>query len=54
MTYLFIPFVLIAVFILYALYLIFFKKDFKQLKLVLLPGVFFIAIWIALYYFILK
>ncbi len=54
MTYSFIPIGLIAVFIVYVLYLLFFKKDMKRLKAVLYPGLFFIAIWVVIYYFILK
>lgn len=54
MTYSFIPIGLIAVFIVYVLYLLFFKKDMKRLKTVLYPGLFFIAIWVVIYYFILK
>ncbi len=54
MTYLFIPFGLIAVFLIYILYLIIFRKDRKQLKSALYPGLFFIAIWVGVYYFLLK
>ena len=54
MTYPFIPIVLMAVFILYVLYLVLVKKDIKKTKMVLVPGVFFIAIWAIIYYFLLK
>ncbi len=54
MTYPFIPIVLIAIFLAYILYLFPFKKDAKKAKAVLYPGLFFIAIWIGIYYFLLK
>lgn len=45
-----IPIGIIAVFIIYVLYLLIIKKDVKQLKTVLFPGLF----WAAIYYFWLK
>lgn len=54
MTYPFIPIGLIAIFIVYVLYLLIIKKDIKKLKTVLYPGVSFIAIWAVIYYFLLK
>jgi hypothetical protein len=54
MTYPFIPIGLISMFILVILYLLIIKKDMKQLKNVLYPGLFFIAIWAVIYYFLLK
>lgn len=54
MTYAIIPIVLIAVFIVYVLYLFIIKKDIKKLKTVLYPGLFFIAVWAVIYYFLLK
>ena len=54
MTYPFIPIGLISIFILVILYLVIIKKDIKQLKNVLYPGLFFIAIWAVIYYFLLK
>lgn len=54
MTYPFITIGLIAVFLIYSLYLIFIKKDFKRFKAVIFPGLFFIAIWIAIYLFLLR
>ena len=54
MTYPFIPIGLIAVFIVYILYLLFIKKDMKKLKIALYPGLFFIAVWAVVYYFLLK
>jgi hypothetical protein len=54
MTYPFIAIGLIAIFIIYSLYLLFIKKDLKKLKTVMYPGLFFIAIWGVLYYFLLK
>lgn len=54
MTYTFIPIGLIAIFIVYVLYLLLIKKDMKKLKSILYPGLFFIAIWFVIYYFLLK
>lgn len=54
MTYPFIPIGLIILFILYVLYLLLIKKDTKRLKIVLYPGLFFIAVWVIVYYFLLK
>ncbi len=54
MTYPFIPIGLIAVFIVYILYLLIIKKDIKKLKSVLYPGLFFIVIWAVIYFFLLK
>lgn len=53
MTYPFIPIGLIAVFIVYVIYLLI-RKDKKQLKVVLPTGIAFIAIWAAIYYLLLK
>lgn len=38
----------------YALYLLLIKKDSKAFKKVMLPGLFFISVWGAIYYFILN
>lgn len=54
MTLPFIAIGLIAVFIIYVAYLAFVKKDLQKLKSVLLPGLFFIAMWAMIYYFLLK
>ena len=54
MTYPFIPIGLISIFILVILYLLIIKKDMKQLKTVLYPGLFFIVLWAFIYYFLLK
>jgi FtsH-binding integral membrane protein len=54
MTYPFIPIGLIAVFIVYMLYLLVIKKDMKKLKIALYPGLFFIIVWAVIYYFLLK
>ncbi len=54
MTYPFIAIGLIFVFIVYVLYLLLIKKDMKKLKAVLYPGLFFVAIWALIYYFLLK
>jgi len=50
-----IPIGLIAVFIAYVLYLLLVKKNLKsRINTVVLPGLFFIAVWLIIYYFILK
>lgn len=54
MTYLFIPIGLIAIFIVYVLYLLIIKKDMKKVKTTLYPGLFFMGIWAVIYYFLLK
>lgn len=54
MTYPFIPIGLIAIFIIYVLYLLFTKKDMNKLKSLLFLGSFFIAVWAVIYYFLLK
>lgn len=54
MAYSFIPIGLITLFIAYVLYLLLIKKDRKKLKTVLYPGLFFIAVWGVIYYFLLK
>lgn len=50
MTYPFIPIGLMAVFVFYVLYLLFVRKDKRQLKAALRPGLFFISVWAVLYY----
>jgi len=54
MTYPFAPIGLIAIFIVYVLYLLLIKKDIKTLKSILYPGLSFVAIWGVIYYFLLK
>lgn len=54
MTYPFAPIGLIAIFIVYVLYLLLIKKDIKKLKSILYPGLPFVAIWVVIYYFLLK
>jgi hypothetical protein len=54
MTYPFIPIGIFIVFVFYALYLLIIKKDKMKFKAMLLPGVFFIVLWSAIYYFLLK
>lgn len=54
MTYPFIPIGLIAVFIVVVLYLAIIKKDRRKMAMVLYPGLFFIAIWAAIYYAMLN
>ncbi|WP_333599902.1 hypothetical protein [Flavobacterium sp.] len=52
---LFIPIILIALFVFYVLYLALIKKELKQnLTGVLYPGLFFIVVWGILYYIILE
>jgi hypothetical protein len=54
MTRFFIPLILIAAFAVYALYLLLIKKDRKQLKAVLYPGLFFTAVWGVIYWTLLR
>jgi len=54
MTYPFIPIGLIIIFLGYVLYLLIIKKDMNKLKPVLFIGLFFIAVWAVIYYFLLK
>ncbi len=55
MTYPFIPIGLIAVLIIYLLYLALIKKTIKsKFKTVVLPGLFFVGIWGIIYYFLLR
>jgi len=54
MTYPFIAFGLLIVFLIYVLYLLVIKRDMKTLKQVLIPGAFFIAIWVLLYFYMTK
>ena len=52
---LFMPFVMIVLFILYVGYLAFIKKALKQhLTTVVYPGLFFIAVWVACYFIFLR
>ncbi|HUH34546.1 MAG TPA: hypothetical protein VL022_01815 [Moheibacter sp.] len=54
MIYSIIPIVFIAVFVLYALYLILIKKDGAKFKSILVPGLVFIALWGLIYYLWLR
>lgn len=54
MTYPFIAFGLLIVFLLYVLYLLLIKRDMKTLKQVMIPGAFFIVIWVLLYLYLTK
>lgn len=54
MIYPFIPIGLIAIFLVYLFYLLLIKKDKKKFKAVLLPGLFFIAVWAVIYYLWLR
>ncbi len=54
MTYPFIPIGLLAVFIIVLVYLLIFKKDMRRFRMVLYPGLFFTAIWVVIYYFMLN
>lgn len=52
---LFIPFVMIAVFLMYVLYLALIKKELrKNLYTVLYPGMFFMTVWGVIYYLIIS
>lgn len=52
MTYIFIPIGLLLVLTVYALYL-FAKRDFRQLKAIAYPSLFFLLVWVGIYYFLL-
>ena len=54
MTYPFIPIIFIAVFLVYILYLLIIKKDVKLFKTVFSVGIFFIATWVVLYFFLFR
>ncbi len=54
MTYPFAPIAFKSIFIVYVLYLLVIKKDMKKIKTVLYPALFFIAIWVVIYYCLLK
>lgn len=49
-----IPLVVIAIFLVYILYLVLTKKDSKTITRVLYPGLFFIAVWAVIFFLILK
>lgn len=53
MTYIFIPVGLLLVLAVYTLYL-FAKRDFKQLKIIAFPSLFFMVVWAGIYYFLLR
>lgn len=51
----FFPIIFAVLFVLYVLYLALVKKQLKQnLNQVVFPGLFFIAVWGILYYFVLE
>ena len=52
MLYLYIPLGLIAVFVVFILYLLIVKKDRKQVKAFLYPGLLFIGVWAVLYWWL--
>ena len=43
-----------AIDIVYVLYLLIVKKDIKKINSILYPGLFFVAIWGVIYFFLLK
>jgi hypothetical protein len=48
----FMPIIMTIIFVLYVLYLLLVKREFKsKLKTVIFPGVFFIIVW-SVYYFV--
>jgi len=53
MLYVFIPVGLIFVFLLYSMYLVVIRKDYKTFKSVFYPGIFFILLWIGIYYILI-
>ena len=54
MLYTLLPILLIAIFIVYVLFLLIVRKDIKKLRIALYPGLTFIAVWAVIYYFLLK
>ncbi|MCC2590248.1 hypothetical protein [Chryseobacterium sp. MFBS3-17] len=54
MSYVIVPVLLSLVFVGYLMYLLLIKKDRKNFKAVVFPGLFFIAVWILFYMFLLK
>lgn len=54
MAYMLLPALFAVFFAAYLAYLFLWKKDSATLKSVLYPGLFFIAVWALLYYFVLK
>lgn len=54
MSYLLLPIALTVAFVLYILYLVFYRKNKARLKAVLPIGALFLAIWALGYYFFLK
>lgn len=54
MLYIYIPLIIIAVFIIYSLYVLLIEKNPKKLKPLIFPVITFIIIWVIFYYFILK
>lgn len=54
MIYTFIPIGLIAIYIVYVLFLLLVKKDMKKINSILYPGLFFVATWGVIYFFLLK
>ena len=53
MIYTFIPIGLIAIYIVYVLFLLLVKKDMKKINSILYPGLFFVATWGVIYFFLL-
>ncbi len=49
-----IPLGLIAIFAAYILYLVLIRKDRKTATTLLYPGIFFIAVWAAIYFLLLR
>jgi hypothetical protein len=54
MLYPFISVAMLVIFIVYIAYILLIKKDKKQFQSVVYVGLFFIAIWLLLYYFLLQ
>lgn len=50
----YIPLALIALFILWALYRLLIKKDLRNNMPTVYTGLFFIAVWAAIYFFLMK
>jgi len=54
MLYIYIPLIIVAVFVIYSLYVLLIEKNPKKIKPLIFPVITFIIIWVIFYYFILK
>ncbi len=54
MRLVFLPFILIALFVVYVIVLIVLKKDKQYIREVITAGLFFTCVWAGIYYFLLR